>query len=345
MKKLYIYLILSIGFLISAQAQISLTCENHGLMAGDKHHFKLAKNNVDVGPAGAKQVWDFSNLEVNGDLTSFMLDAKETPKSDALPEANTVIEEFNNKFYFNVNEGIIEQQGFVGCGGRVLHYDKPFVKMIYPFTYGDIYDGEFSGQYINKDGKKGAKISGWYSLEADGYGTLLLPGDVKINNVLRLKTTRGRSFNNGTEESVTTTYRWYAEDVRYPLLSIIQKQNGDDTKNIRTAYYANAESSKEKEKEGKSLISSGSLTMRYYPNPFKDELKIDYKLDADSKVKIELYNNSGQKATELVNSNQQKGFYSLNINADGKNLNPGIYHIRVTLDGKLITTETIILVE
>lgn len=344
MKKLYVYLILSIGFLISAQAQISLTCENHGLKAGDKHHFKLAKNNVDVGQAGANQVWDFSDMEVTGDLTSFMLNAKETPKSNALPEANTVIEEFNNKFYFSVNKNIVEQHGFVGCGGGVLHYDAPFVKMIYPFTYGDTYDGEFGGQYITKDGKKGPKVSGRYSLEADAYGTLILPGDVTINNVLRLKTTRVRSYSSASE-NITTTYRWYAEDVRYPLLSIIQRQNGEETKTIRTAYYANAESSKEKEEKEKPVINNETLTMSFYPNPFKEEFNLEYKLDADCKVQIGLYNNSGQKATDLVNSNQEKGFYSVNVNADNKGLNPGIYHIRVTLNGNMVSTETIIQVE
>ncbi len=345
MKNLYCYLILSIGFLTSIQAQISLTRESHGLNPGDKHHFKLVKNNVDVGPAGPNQEWNFSGLEITGDLTSFMLDASETPRGEELPDANTVIEEFNNKFYFNVNDNIIEQYGVISCGNSILRFDKPFVKMIYPFTYGNTYEGEFSGTYVNKEGKEGSKISGWYKLDADAYGTLILPGNVRIENVLRLKTTRARVYGN-SNEIITTTYRWYAKDVRYPLLSIIKRKSGEETKGIRTAYYADAESSKEKDKDKeKSVDKQGTIVLNYYPNPYSDEFTLEYKLEVDGKVQIELFNNAGQKAVDLINKNQQKGFYSLNVDADDEGMKPGLYHIRVSLDNKIIATETIIQVE
>jgi hypothetical protein len=68
-----------------------------------------------------------------------------------------------------------------------------------------------------------------------------------------------------------------------------------------------------------------------YPNPFNPSTRIDYTLPVDSKVKIELYNITGQKAADLVNNDQSAGFYSLNVNANLlKNITSGVYIYKMT---------------
>jgi hypothetical protein len=63
-----------------------------------------------------------------------------------IPEANTILEEFETKFYFRASNDKIEQFGSVSKNNTITKYDKPFVKMVFPFNYGDTYSGNFLEQ-------------------------------------------------------------------------------------------------------------------------------------------------------------------------------------------------------
>ncbi|MCK7537571.1 MAG: hypothetical protein MZV63_44760 [Marinilabiliales bacterium] len=75
-----------------------------------------------------------------------MYDVAKTDNGLDIPEANTVLEEFGVKFFFKSNGNIMEQYGTV-TANTITKYDKPFVKMVFPFDYGDVYSGDFSGYY------------------------------------------------------------------------------------------------------------------------------------------------------------------------------------------------------
>lgn len=60
-----------------------------------------------------------------------------------------------------------------------------------------------------------------------------------------------------------------------------------------------------------------------YPNPFNPATTINYNLPAESSVKIIVYNLIGEKISELVNSVQPGGQYSVKFDASG--LSSGIY--------------------
>ncbi len=64
-----------------------------------------------------------------------------------------------------------------------------------------------------------------------------------------------------------------------------------------------------------------------YPNPFNPSTTIEYYLSEPAYTKIIVYNIVGQKVTELVDSFQSSGKYSINWNAS--NLSSGIYFIQL----------------
>lgn len=69
------------------------------------------------------------------------------------------------------------------------------------------------------------------------------------------------------------------------------------------------------------------------PNPFSNDLSISFTLNADAKVKVEVYNAIGSLVTTLQES------YSLNsgvhnLNYSTANLNSGIYFINTIIDGQ-----------
>jgi len=66
-----------------------------------------------------------------------------------------------------------------------------------------------------------------------------------------------------------------------------------------------------------------------YPNAFNPATKIEYQLANPSKVVIEVYNVTGEKIAELVNSEQVEGYYSLVFDASKYGLASGIYFYRM----------------
>jgi len=63
-----------------------------------------------------------------------------------------------------------------------------------------------------------------------------------------------------------------------------------------------------------------------YPNPFNPSTTIKFGLPKDSKVKIVLYNVSGQQVAELMNQELNAGYHHVVWNA---NVSAGIYFYRI----------------
>ncbi len=337
MKKIYLILL---GIAISAfilNGQISLNYSTHRIIAGDSHDFKFA-NNTSEGVSGNNIIWDYSGLKYNGKtLTSHMLNPANIDKSNEIPQANTIIEEFGNYFYFNVENNIMEQYGAVSCN-TITKYDKPFLKLKFPFTYGDKATGDYSGIQLSNNSQ--VPVKGTYEVESDGYGTLILPGNITIDNVLRVKQTRTIDYGNNSENLTETTYRWYSSNVRYPLLVIIKYKTSQKEYISQTAVYAHA---------GEQLKSATSippvnadLDLQVFPNPYNDKLTINYAIQKSGKVKIELYDNEGKLINTIVNiKKQDAGNYNLTLSAGKLGTKAGIYYVRATFNDNSIIKKII----
>jgi hypothetical protein len=337
MKKIFTIAILLIGFVLNDWGQTVLRYETHAIKLGDDHHFRLA-NKVDEGPAGPNQVWDFSGLKAEGDLTSHMLDALQTPKGNLIPEATSVIKEGENNFYFRVSKNVIEEYGLVSCNA-VYRYDKPLIKIKFPFNYGNQCQGEFHGTDVNN---LSVQLNGVYKIEADAYGTLILPGNITINNVLRLKSTR--TDITGNSSNYTVTYRWYSSNVRYPLLTIIKYENGSKSNTAVTAYYADAgniSKSSQNTTEENELLTDENIKLSVFPNPYSEKVNINYYLYKQNDVKIAIIDNMGKTVCTLVNQNQTEGQYTKTFAGRDYGLKYGIYFVRVIVGGKVITKKII----
>lgn len=62
-----------------------------------------------------------------------------------------------------------------------------------------------------------------------------------------------------------------------------------------------------------------------YPNPFNPSTTIEYQVPVDSKIKLEVYSITGEKVVELVNQDQQAGYYSVNFGSSTSRLASGVY--------------------
>lgn len=330
MTKPFTTLLLLFGLFLGVYGQTSLTFKDHAYRVGDTHHFYLTEK-ADEGGSGPNQVWDFSRLKVTGELTSKMLSPSETPGA-AIADANCAIKESDNFFYFKVTDESVIDYGFSGCGG-VFKLDKPIVRFKYPCTYGYSQSGDFQGSNISNPG---AKITGTYKIEADAYGKLVLPNNVTFDNVIRVKSVRKFTGSNAAE----VTYKWYSADVRYPLLTIIKSDDNSKSIATLTAYYADASQLKLKAVEETSA-TSGEGSISAYPNPFGDNLILEYRLNNAGFVKVDLLDNSGKLVQAILSENQSQGGHRKTLTSEISSLSPGIYYIKAIIDGNVIVKKVV----
>jgi hypothetical protein len=76
-------------------------------------------------------------------------------------------------------------------------------------------------------------------------------------------------------------------------------------------------------------LSSNSLILKNYPNPFDSYTTISYSLSFDGKVTLTIRNLNGQLLKTIVNEMETKGDYNVNIEDWG--LQSGVYVVSLTL--------------
>jgi hypothetical protein len=86
-----------------------------------------------------------------------------------------------------------------------------------------------------------------------------------------------------------------------------------------------------------------ALSLSVVPNPGKDNFRLSYSLKSPGLTKIELYNAMGEKVKMIFAGEQAAGkqFVPIDISKDG--LAPGLYFVRVAVDGYIGTKQVIVI--
>ena len=90
------------------------------------------------------------------------------------------------------------------------------------------------------------------------------------------------------------------------------------------------------------FLSVEKFDVKTYPNPFENQFSINYNVQKDADILIELFDNAGKKIETLVENKLQEGNYIYQYNAKENNLSQGIYFINYSVDGKLLSTEKVV---
>lgn len=315
---------------------VSIYCQKSAVLNFHTHSIKNEINNEmkickfsNPGNGGENVTWDFSNLEVVEDFTGFVKSSYQTSNSEAFPQANTELQEFNNHFYFKVDESRIEQYGYTtNDNSVVVKFEKPFLKMLFPFSYGDEETGDFYG-LINV-GEDTGSITGTYKISADGYGTLILPGNITVYNTLRVKSDKNYEQNIGLtrQEIKIETYRWYAESNRYPLLVLTEVTTNSSNKSYQAAFN-NEVLLPSALKESETKVDDNFTVL---PNPVNDVFKIFISDDSNnSKMIFEFFDITGKKVNTVFDEHIPGQFYSKTLNTKEIGLEKGLYILRATV--------------
>ncbi len=346
MKRITFILLSTFFILFNALSQTVINFNTHAPIAGDVINF-VEISFFEPGIGGKDIIWDFTSLKP---LNKTVISEQKNPDKNDLNKftfkPNIVLYEDEKSHFFNLTEKLYEQLGVI-ADKYELNYEKPLKRMIYPFMYEDYFDGEFEGTaFFNTNYQ--IDISGKYTVEADAYGLIKLPGN-KIKNVIRIK-----QFTRSTQVSMcsvaevdTYKYLWYSHDERYPLISCIiteQRFSHGETKLTQECYINDKLLVNSNENSLTNINETENSMFNYtvFPNPFKNDINITYELNKGFKVTVGIYDILGKRVKDVVfNENQNEGIYTYTIGASEIGLIPGMYFIKFEFDDKVITEKII----
>ncbi|MBL4658125.1 MAG: metallophosphoesterase [Flavobacteriales bacterium] len=82
-------------------------------------------------------------------------------------------------------------------------------------------------------------------------------------------------------------------------------------------------------------------SLKVYPNPFADQLTIEYTLDLEEGVSLTLLDLTGQQVYTIVDSKQAAGNYKYTIDTENTGLSKGVYLLQLKTEGSLVVQKTI----
>ena len=317
--------------------QTVLKEKTHGLLPGNPNPM-IETDFSTPGAAGDGVVWDFSALPQKAAFYGHVEEPITYNPPVEAAKSNTLLIEDTLEAFMTTNANELRVLAN-RVGTFVRTFEKPVLKMRYPFAYGDRFAERTPASiyYTNSDFTQKFVLD--YSVEADAYGTLLLPGTT-LKNVLRVVTTHSYIYDNNYTSTVVT-YRWYVKSHRYPVLSLIfEKRNDGTLYPLKGAYNAVVEAPEilaKAEKEGKGAVT----TLNLYPNPFSAELNVKYTLSARTNVTIALYNAQGLLVKTLLQQNQEEGAYTSTFTNEVQSILAGMYVLRVEANGGVLSQQVV----
>lgn len=339
-------LIFIIFFSSTLFAQVVLTAEKHLPVAGDDNIFVEYEMPLVTVP-GRNQIWDFSALNTTGNIRFSNFNQGE---NNLLNEFNIrdalVVTQGGDNYYHQISKDNYSLAGFRN-EDFIIYYNKPIVRLKYPFAYTDIYESDFTAKAISKNGTE-TEITGNYKIEADAYGTVILPGNNNIN-ALRIKIeSLSVQVSRCREARIhSIKYLWYSDIQKYPVASLLMEKryfcDGKETENqsfwINQSFFEKQVVSPEENFLEMELSSEMSI----FPNPLKEEAQIKIRLFDDSYCKILLKGVLGNQISEIVNNQFFKaGVYYFLINKNQLSLLPGIYFVELYANNQKIVKKIVV---
>ncbi|MEI6576017.1 MAG: T9SS type A sorting domain-containing protein [Bacteroidota bacterium] len=344
LQLLFLFILPMAGF-----AQLTLTYDHNMLVSGDSTSFKGFEYQ-NPGEAGAGLTWDFSKLVLNNSDIVSHLPYIPQQKLNGPATFNLLLDDAGYEYYMQSSPDMLVE---VACAKENMSfiYTDPLIKMKFPFSYGEQFSDAFSGRAFFTD-KPDFLITGNYTVIADGFGQLILPG-VKLHNVLRVKQIKTLTEVRPCSVCRTKTenYRWYAEGQRYPVLSMssvtYQIDNNEPVLTKKAFFNASQLVPQASASNPSAGISNNdndlnTLPVSVYPNPFNDKLNYIYFLKSSANVSVQVTDVYGKSIRFIMDSQvQDKGMHSGEFDLSAYNLKPGVYFLRFVFDEKVITRKVV----
>lgn len=234
MRKVLVFIFICV-FALEGKSQYVLTKECNLPLNNDK----LTKQRIEYFAPGAKGenlIWDISNVTfLDNDYT-----IKYISSGDTLFNAI----EHSTVYEYKMEGDTLFWKGFENKLTSMSD-SIPAIAMVFPMSYGDKVQKSFYQEGVYSQTLP-LSASGNSMIEADGYGSLIMPGGDTLRNVLRVRkcyASHVRMSKFGNELPIDTVrdslvkhiedvYSWYAEGYRYPVMETVKHIYKDKDKVI-----------------------------------------------------------------------------------------------------------------
>jgi hypothetical protein len=88
-------------------------------------------------------------------------------------------------------------------------------------------------------------------------------------------------------------------------------------------------------------IPQGTNLSQNYPNPFNPTTTINFSIENEGPIKLNVYNTSGEIVSELINNNISADNHTVNF--DGSNLSAGVYYYILEAENHTLSNKMILL--
>lgn len=302
--------------------------------------------NVQPGPSGANQTWNFSSLSLSGESYTYRyLTAAATPYSSMFPASNIGIEIIDNlnadtSYMYQTKTNLIATYdgNATSDNGNVISFinSNPQTILEFPVSFNTTANDYLAGSMTISGGGMSMVTHryGPQTMVADGYGTLQLPG-ATFNNCLRLKYRQvltdstlftGMPFPATISTDIKTMYTWVqiVNGMAVERLTMTYDTISDDNGTQYETYCQFNRSTT----TGLTDASTGRTAMfSLYPNPAHEQLTITFNENREDTFGFELMDATGkileQRSVVSTGAPEQN---ILNI----QHLPPGMYLIRLS---------------
>jgi len=246
-------------------------------------YYNVLNSNVgpqDPGGSGSNQLWEFSPLF--GSISTGNYSVYSPSLLQGLPDSLEV--DFCNSlscYSATSNEYSLRFQGNNSGNPSKTIYTNPRVEMVFPLEFMDSFIDEYEAIRYDYNGVEVAQITGAVTVDYDGFGQLILNDInnspyVDLDNMSRLHVQLEYSILNLATMDVVNytsdTYKWYRIGIPYYLFFIQNIYTEGEFSYTRFGHLSLPlfDSIGETSTEENDVSSS-----RVYPNPAKDELRVE----------------------------------------------------------------------
>jgi len=301
---------------------------------------------VSLGTPGTSQTWNYTSLNDSGSvITGGYVAASSTPSYwySIFPSAN--LADGSNAFgylYTNAGSNSWVILGFAGTSsGDTLRYTTPETILEYPFTYQTNFANTFAANSstTSNGGTETDTRTGTDTFNADGYGTIELPGgsNYVFSNVLRAVLIQNYTdvfdedgFYDTIYERVYTVDYFWASNSTQPLLSIstlTETEDGFSESGTSVEFYPNTNT-------GINNVSSIIENLNVFPNPSYTQSTVSLNLKETSSIKVYVTNILGQQV-RTITTEQAVTAGDHNYSFETGDLAKGIYMVTVEVNGSI----------
>jgi hypothetical protein len=359
-------------FLISTSrsfSQITITSGDLSGMAGSRQVVRedgRASIPVNVGSAGANQIWDFRTMTIANPVlaVSQFLSPQGLPGSNRFPGA-TLVQKITSSAaagaeIYNFYRIISSSFTTLGDSSKITSpIDTTFVRL-----RNDIVT-PLPVAFNNTWRQTKRDTTGFFPLAAnisidttnntiDAWGTVRLPlGDFQCLRIRQNVKIINQAILNGTVSSTSTRtyiqYNWVAKNAFQ--VARAQSQDNDTNLNFTNArgfgLLDSLRSGPTTDVDDTAALPLSFELLQNYPNPFNPETVIEYQTKLDGPVELAVYNLSGEKVRVLVNEIHPAGNYKTRWNGtddSGNRVSSGMYFYRLK-SGNFVLSKKMVLLQ